>query len=228
MTEQRYCIRPDYQARPTPAYFADVQSDGKQWQPDVISIAVHIARARGVRRIVDIGCGRASGYIPYADEFQITGVDYGDNLDYCWNTYSWGTWITCDLENDIPEVDTRGAVVVCADCIEHLVKPDMLLATLMTSAVCAECVILSTPDRERVYGYDRLDMPGNVHHIREWKLDELTELIESCGLAIAWRGWTVSNNVDRLKNTCLMVCTRGDRVYNEVCIDGIFDVEAAK
>jgi SAM-dependent methyltransferase len=219
-----YCIRDGYTPRLTPNYFADVQSDGKRWQPDVLPITAHLARINGAKRLVDIGCGRATGLLPYSREFDVVGMDYGSNIEHCRMNYDWGTWVSCDLENDIPDVDTRDAAIVCSDVIEHLIKPDNLLATIMTGVVCAKFAVITTPDRERVYGYDHPGKPGNVHHVREWTLDEMTALLESCGLNVAWRGWTVSNNVDRLKNTMLVILTRRELCYN-VNIDGVFDVE---
>lgn len=219
-----YGIRDGYTSRLQPEYFHDVKPDGKVWQCDIIPIAVHLARLNGTKRIIDIGCGRATGWLPYSAELNITGVDFGDNIAFCRDTYEWGDWIDCNLETDIPDVDTKDAVIVVSDVIEHIPNPDMLLATLVTSAVCAKFVVLSTPDRLRTYGNDHDGVPGNPHHVREWTLDEMTALLESYGLNIAWRGWTISNNVDRLKNTMLAILSRRELCYN-VNIDSEFDVE---
>ena len=219
-------IRQGYTPRLNPEYFHDVKPDGKTWQPDLIPIAIHLARTSGVKRIIDIGCGRATGLVPYSTEFDIVGVDFGDNHNYCRDTYDWGTWVDCDLEKYIPDVETRDSIIVCADTIEHLVQPDYLLATIMSGLVCAKFALISTPDRERVYGYDQDGPPGNPHHVREWTLNEMTALLESHGLRIAWAGWTRSNNVDVTKNTLLIAATNPHSSYTVGKLDQIFDVEA--
>lgn len=225
-----YCIRDGYTPRLQPDYFADVRADGKLWQPHIIPIAAHLARTKRAKRLVDIGCGRGIGLTPYAREFDLVGIDFGGNLQWARDNHDFGTWIDCDLENNMPDMDWqtfKNSVVICSDVIEHLVQPDYLLATLMSALCCCDYVVLSTPDRLRTYGYDQSGMPGNVHHVREWTLDELTELLESCGMGIAWRGWTVSNNVDLQKNTILMILMRRDLCYNIQEMLAPFDVEVA-
>jgi SAM-dependent methyltransferase len=221
-----YFIRDGYTPRLQPDYFHDVKPDGKTWQPDVLAIAAHLARANGATRLVDIGCGRGTGLTPYSREFDVVGIDYGANIEYCQSAYDWGTWLELDLEQEPTEMLLfNDSVVVCSDVIEHLVQPDYLLLTLKASTVCAKSVVLSTPDRLRTYGRDQDGPPGNPHHTREWTLDEMTALLESYGLNIAWRGWTISNNVDRLKNTMLLILTRRGIVYNMQEMLTQFDVE---
>jgi hypothetical protein len=88
-----YGIREGYVSRPAPEYFPDVQIDGKTWQEDVYRVAAYLARESKSTRLVDIGCGRAHKLIKYAHLFQLFGMDSGENIRYCGNTYSFGTWI---------------------------------------------------------------------------------------------------------------------------------------
>lgn len=223
-----YGIRDGYTHRDKPDYFHDVRSDGKIWQPDVMVIAAFLARRFGCKSIVDIGCGRGQNLIPYFGEFEITGVDYGDNIQYCRDTYPQGTWITCDLENEVPDIPhallTR-SVVVCSDVIEHLINPTALAQNLTAIGICSPIVILTTPDRERTYGYDQNGPPGNSHHTREWTLIELGRWWTNWTNDIAWAGWTVSNNVDLQKNTLMMILNRRQQVQTLKEIEVLFDVE---
>lgn len=223
-----YGIRNDYQARLYPAYFQDVRSDGKVWQPDVVPIATYLARRLNGSQLIDIGCGRGQNLVPYANEFAIIGVDYGDNIDYC-QQYPFGQWMACDLENQTPNIKPevlRQSVVICSDVIEHLVYPDHLAQTLAYFAEHALAVVLTTPDRERTYGYNQQGPPGNPHHIREWTLDEMGKWLQTFTPQMAWAGWTVSNNVDRVKNTLMIILnrTRQDKLIAE--IESLFNVEA--
>lgn len=212
-----------------PEYFTDMMPDGKVWQPDVYPMAARLARSLGCDTLIDIGCGRGHKLLPLKDTFQIIGVDTGENIAYCRETYDWGVWIECDLEQDVPDVfeDVRGSVVICADVIEHLINPQALMLTLSRLAVCAGAILLSTPDRGRVYGYDQDGPPGNSHHVREWMLPEMVEWLQTFPLRIAWAGWTRSNNVDPGKNTLLIAATREQSSY-PVKIDDAFDVEVWK
>jgi 2-polyprenyl-3-methyl-5-hydroxy-6-metoxy-1,4-benzoquinol methylase len=87
-------------------------------------------RSGSVKRIIDIGCGRAGKLAAFAGEFEIIGYDYGDNIAYCQQTYPNGQWHVADLETQIVDAYFTGSVVICADVIEHLVKPDALIETL--------------------------------------------------------------------------------------------------
>jgi len=78
-----YNLPSDYQVRLEPSYFNDTLENGIYWQRDVYRLAEQLANKVGVKRIVDIGCGTGGKLIQYANQFQICGIDYGDNIDYC-------------------------------------------------------------------------------------------------------------------------------------------------
>lgn len=224
-------IRDGYKPRLVPDYFQDTMPDGKVWQPDVYPMAARLARQLKCGTLIDIGCGRGHKLLPLKDTFGIVGVDTGDNIDYCRATYDWGEWIDCDLERDLPMINggvAERSVVICADVIEHLIDPSFLMATLEKLAERAPVILLSTPDRGRVYGYDQDGPPGNPHHVREWMLPEMVEWLHTYDLRIAWAGWTRSNNVDVSKNTLLIAATNPRSSYTVERLDNTFDVEAFK
>jgi hypothetical protein len=205
-----YGIREGYTAREQPAYFVDSMPDGKVWQWDAYRIAAHIARVRWCEAIIDIGCGRADKLMRCAGEFRTVGVDVGDNLRFCRETYRNHLWINADLELPSPHLVPLGTarrVVICADVIEHLRNPEPLRDTLAQMAERAAAVVLTTPDRRRVYGYDHDGPPGNVHHAREWTLSEMLHWLPQ---PVAWAGWTRSNDRDpyKYKQTMLIVLSR--------------------
>lgn len=224
-------IRDGYMPRLFPEYFQDIMPDGKVWQPDVYAIAAHLARESKCSTLIDIGCGRGHKLIPLKDEFRIIGVDTGDNIEHCQTLYDWGSWYDCNLETVVAnfDLDFAGrAVAICSDVIEHLANPHMLVLTLAALAVCAPVVLISSPDRARVYGYDQGGPPGNPHHVREWMLPEMVEWLQTFPLRIAWAGWTRSNNVDVAKNTLLIATTNPRSSYTVEHLEKTFDVEAWK
>lgn len=202
-----YGLPENYQARLQPKYFDDVLEQAHLWQADVYRAAALLAERSGVHRIVDIGCGRATKLVPLAQRFDIVGIDYGDNIHYCEQTYPVGTWYIHDLEREIVTAEIfRDSIVICADVIEHLIDPAALMQTLKNAAETAEYVLISTPDRQRMYGYEQYGPPDNLAHVREWTLKELATWLSLEGLMPVWAGWTISfdNQPERL-NTSLLV-----------------------
>ncbi len=190
-----------YVSRERPEYFVDSPDviGDVTWQPDVYAIAAAIARARGCRTIVDIGCGQARKLTSLHPEFRVIGVDYGENIAWCRRTYAFGSWLESDLEQrellPIPTALLADAVIVCSDVIEHLVDPRALLATLRTLLVHASYVVLTTPDRVRTYGTIHAGPPPNSAHTREWTTQELRRLCEIEGLPVLAAGHTRSNDM---------------------------------
>jgi glycosyltransferase involved in cell wall biosynthesis len=189
---QNYGLESTYNARLQPEYFNDTLSDSRLWQTDVYRLAAKLARAAGIKRIIDIGCGRAGKLSAFAGAFEIIGYDYGDNIAYCQQTYPNGQWHVADLETEIVTADFRDSVVICADVIEHLVKPDTLLETLRSAAQTAAYVLVSTPDRERLYRNPQNGPPDNKAHVREWTNAELEAWFMDEHLPVRWAGWTIS------------------------------------
>lgn len=205
-----YNLPPSYTARLEPQYFNDVLTDAAFWQADVYRLAAKLARQAGIQRIVDIGCGRAGKLAALAGEFEIVGIDYGANIEYCKATYPAGKWITSDFEaSTLPSELFHGAVVICADVIEHLKSPDALIETLRNAVETAAYVLVSTPDRERLYSSAQNGPPANLAHVREWTLAELEAWFTSEKLPVRWSGWTISfdKQPDHV-HTCLIILSK--------------------
>lgn len=204
-------LPPTYTSRPKPAYFADTLPESHLWQADVYRLAARLARQAGIRRLVDVGCGRGVKLAALAQEFDIVGLDWGDNLDHCLQTYSWGTWLHADFEREVVPPDLfQAAVVICADVIEHLSDPSALVATLRNACETAAYVLLSTPDRLRLYGHDHPGPPANGAHCREWTNAELTQWLRGEGLSVVWSGWTISFEPNEQHHTSLVILSKRD------------------
>lgn len=202
-----YGLPTDYEARLQPQYFNDVLADAHLWQADVYRAAAHLADKAHAPCLVDIGCGRGTKLLQYRNDMAIVGIDYGDNIEHLREHWPVGDWHTYDLESQIVPAELfRGSVVICADVIEHLVNPLALIQTLKNACQTAAYVLVSTPDRERLYGGEQKGPPANLAHVQEWTQKELYEWFKAEGLPVQWAGWTVSfdNQPDRV-NTILMV-----------------------
>jgi SAM-dependent methyltransferase len=211
-TPERYAIKSRYVHRSAPEYYSDNperHEAGVIWQPEVYETAARLAKAADCDTLVDIGCGSASKLAPLHPEFHIIGIDYGSNLEYCRNTYPQGEWIEANLETieAMPLDDTRlrGAVVICSDVIEHLIDPMPLLRILREMVKSCHCGLISTPERNLSWGQGHEGPPPNPHHIREWALPELRELICSAGMEPVYCGLTLTQNQSDARSTILIV-----------------------
>jgi len=211
-----YNLPPNYQHRTEPAYFDDVLQDSLAWQTDVYRLAAKLARAAGVKRLVDLGCGRAEKLLQCAEEFAVTGLDFGANINHLLTTQPDHKWFWFDLQADIVTPDIfADSVVICADVIEHLPDPMPLIQSLRNACETAKYVLLSTPDRNRVYGMGHLGPSGNPYHCREWTNAELVMWLRSEGLPVQWFGWTISNqNRPDQVWTSLVVMSKTELVLN--------------
>lgn len=197
-----YCIKDGYRHNENPLYFVDDTGE-IVWQPDVYPFALEVADERGAKAIVDIGCGRAGKLAALQAEHpdrRYIGIDYGANIEWCRERYDWGEWLEEDF--DQPHIIVAaGAVIVCADVIEHLRRPEHLLAAIHGSGCVA--VVLSTPERERTYCMDHDGPPTNPCHVREWNLGEFDELLRQSGFEIEHLGVTRSNDAGAGEKTIL-------------------------
>jgi SAM-dependent methyltransferase len=193
----RYSIRSGYTARDVPEYFDD-DLGGVVWQPDVYGDAGRIATRLGAPRIIDIGAGDGTKLVDLHPAFELIGIDFGANVERSVARFPFGSWRHHDLDIDTPlpvtEDETRNAVVVCSDVIEHLRAPELLLAKLLRSLESASVVLISTPERELWHGVRTAGPPRNRHHVREWSMREFGHLLRSAGFDHVSIGLTRSND----------------------------------
>lgn len=211
MAVNNYGIREGYQHRETPAYFHDTLGDDVIWQPDCYRYIDALADEITPPYIYDIGCGNAYKIGTMGRAF--VGVDYGDNLTLAAAKYAHGHFISYNLEHGLPaSIISAGEqnALVCSDVIEHLKDPSFLISDLVQLTQHMGAVVISTPDRLRLYGHDHNGMPSNPHHAREWTLHELVSYLRSLGANIRLAGYTRANNVQDAKTTMLIAAGIAD------------------
>lgn len=154
-----------------------------QWQ--IYRWAAELVRERGLRTVVDVGCGpgiKLNELIAPVAE-RVIGIDQVSSVDYCKRTYERGSYLVDDLENPTLALGLVPDLVLCIDVIEHLTDPDGLLRYFRQLAGEATLFLVSTPDRERLRGRDSWSSP-NPDHVREWTARELANYLEQNGFAI--------------------------------------------
>ena len=171
-----YSIHPGYIARPSPEAWDDTALSAyerlaTQWE--VYAFAHEIAVAQHCRRILDIGCGSGAKLVHWfpQSEFETVGTELAAGMDYLWRTYPERTWFSSVYLSDAPVAD----FVICADVIEHLPDPDLLLGYIARTG--AKWIVLSTPDRDSLDNHS--GPPCNPCHAREWSAPEFAAYIGS-------------------------------------------------
>ena len=97
----------------------------------------------------------------------------------------------------------RGAVVICADVVEHLLHPDRLLENLREILASVEALVISTPDRDLTSGPQHAGPPADDSRVREWSIQEFAELLEAWGFEHGDLELTRSDNVGGAQATIL-------------------------
>lgn len=199
-------IHEHYQSRLTPDFYHAYDTE-RNWQHAVYAFALNKAKHGGYHTIIDVGCGDGRKLQPFQTAFKVIGLDYGANLAYCRQHYPDAIWLECQLEDThaYPQLDTgllENALIICADVIEHLVSPDILLTHLHEWLGEAACAIVSTPERDRVHGHGHMGPPPNPCHVREWNTDEFvgylaTQQLQATAIqhVPAYEGCTQADNL---------------------------------
>jgi len=206
-----YCIKIGYQSRTEIPYYLTAHDESKIHQPHVYELAAFLAHRFLCTTIIDLGCGTAEKLAPLAKEFDIIGVDFGQNIAACRDRYEWGTWIEANIDQPyelpVEKHVLEKSLIICADVIEHLTHPEFLLSSLHSLLDSCPVALLSTPARDRVRGVDDTGPPANPYHVREWDLSELITLLRLQQFRIEHAGYTMNNTQDRGKTTSLVILT---------------------
>jgi predicted TPR repeat methyltransferase len=162
-----------------------------RYQLAVYEAARSFAIDRGVRTVIDVGCGTAVKLNRLFDaRFDIVGVDIAEAVRVARDLHRRGHYVAADLDD--PALDLTALVpplpgprlVICADVIEHLLRPEHLLAAIRTFAADRDTrVVISTPDRIKFAGPDA-NRPSVPEHVREWSSSELRRFLEDSGFVV--------------------------------------------
>ena len=190
MTQSKYFIKPEFVENPVTSFDRAEQasywsapnlSGAPYYQRPVYDAAIRLIRQHNCQRMIDIGCGSAHklAYLHrQCPTLEITGVDQESAIQYCRRTYQFGTWLPANLDEPLPkELPGNADLLICADVIEHLGQPEILLASLRRLVHPQGLIILSTPDRDATRGVNANTVP-NPYHVREWNVAEFAQLVQ--------------------------------------------------
>jgi len=146
--------------------------------------------------VVDFGCGEGekleSLLKPVTEDIR------GYDLDLFYRP--WGEWICQDLNEEV-RTNKLFDVIICADVVEHLECPEVLLMSIKNHSHSGSVIVISTPESSttrKVKG-----RPANVQHVQEWLFLEFCDFLLKNGLTLnyafqyqeGWSDYRYVNNV---------------------------------
>jgi SAM-dependent methyltransferase len=172
---KRYGIAAGYRHRKS-ATECDPHDIGEEWQREVYVAARSLMRERGLRTVCDVGCGSGFKLAEILGEFETVGLDLPQTIEKVRKRYPDRTWISGSFD------ELHGSkfdLVICADVVEHVADPVALMHMLVATA--SQAVVVSTPDRDRLYSRGdswRFGPPRNPSHLREWTMAEFRAFVD--------------------------------------------------
>ena len=189
----QYAIKDDYEHRTENATLEE--NPGDYWdakrmlfsryvQWHVYDYAARQVREHGCKTVLDVGCGLGHKLIAQiAPLAEVTGVDQPTAVEVANKLHPDHRFVSADIEK--PDETSLGAFdfVLCADVIEHLLDPDLLLRFITNHAHADSLIVVSTVERDIRRGKDNRRSP-KAEHVREWNLDELGMYLRSFGFDV--------------------------------------------
>lgn len=204
-------LKPGYQER---AHAEQTLDDPhSEFQPDVYALAELMTRFSDYNlTVIDIGCGSGAKLKNFGKHVSVIGLDSKENLALALRVRPNMLALPCDLETitrySVPSSIVDGAILICADVLEHLTDPlPTLYAMREWMAWGARAAFISTPDRDAFYRPEHNGPPNNTSHVREWSFMEFRSLLLALSFKLTFYGLTRSHTSDPRPVTILGVLT---------------------
>jgi len=141
---------------------------------------------KNLESVADVGCGTAykmmNMLVPVAK--RVLGIDQENIIKLNQERYGKNYFEYDDFDSKEIRVKDKFDVVVCADVIEHLLNPDLLLNYIKNITHHTSTILISTPERDVLYGDKDNKEAYNKDHIREWNKTELMAYLEDSGFEV--------------------------------------------
>lgn len=172
MMTKNYFIKEGYEVRLENEEHDDRHYKDK-WQKEVYEFAKKIFVENNFHKVIDVGTGSAYKFMKHFESYETVGIELPIMIPFLQKHYPDRTWkINMDPITDFD-------MIICADVIEHMIDPDVLLDFFVKCG--SKMIVLSTVDRDLFYHHPELHMgpPQNWSHVREWNMKELNDYIGS-------------------------------------------------
>ncbi|SFZ85942.1 Methyltransferase domain-containing protein [Devosia enhydra] len=167
-TTPNYGICAGYRHRNNNKYFDDIQNED-EFQNEVYDKAKSLLIELGGNSVIDIGCGSGFKLLKFFSDFQTIGIDLPPTVNKLIEMHPERDWRSYSFK-ERPAL--KCDVLICADVIEHIPDPTDLISFILS--IEFKTAVISTPERDLVYGRPHNGPPNNYAHCREWNMHELT------------------------------------------------------
>ena len=165
MGMSKYGIKRGYLHRHKVIPFRD-EANADEYQKEVYAAAKNLYDEKGLKGILDIGCGSAYKLLANFQDCPMAGVEL--STDWLIVKYPSQTWFAF---SDEAWKQFPAELIICADVIEHVENPDVLLNSILENPN-AKYYVFSTPDRNLDTSPWKFGPPNNESHFREWTFEE--------------------------------------------------------
>lgn len=165
--------------------YSDVPKNDK-YQVAAYKLAAEFIQKNHFESAIELGSGagyKLNKYILPVSK-RVVGIDMPHSVKHCTPLYPGITWLHDDFDNPVTVLDEKFDLAVSFDVIEHLVYPEKMVAKLKAYCKKDGYILISTPERDLVWGKKHTGPSPNKLHVREWNKEEFREFIESQGLKI--------------------------------------------
>lgn len=167
-----FFIKEGYKHRDSYHHYDDMEATD-EWQESVYLKSKMEAVEKKFNTILDIGCGSGFKLRKHFKNNKTIGLELEQNVKQLKEKYPESVWEVSDFNKKIEE---KVDLIICSDVIEHLVNPDELLNFIYN--IDFKVCVMSTPDRDVIYGKDFKGPPKNSAHVREWNKEEFYNYIK--------------------------------------------------
>ncbi len=171
-TESQFSIKAGYIHR-TSVEAHDDSGFTDEFQKEVYQAVDELMKEYNLGSIIDIGCGSGFKLIKYLGNYETLGVDSSPVIKQAAAHYPDHVWMNVSAFNPILH---QADAVICADVIEHVESPDLLLESI-SSIRNWKYLLISTPERNLKRGWYHYGPPPNPCHYREWNFSEFQDFI---------------------------------------------------
>ena len=186
------------------------------FQQDVYRFAADLALKKSV---LDIGCS----YPKKLEKFilpvtkDITGIDLPEIIDWIKEDVQWGQWIACDIEKESLDLDKKFDLIICADVVEHLDNPNVLMEMIKKHSNEKTLIVISTPDGNTTLKQNN-GKPANIQHKQEWGRDEFKAYLQSSGLDILESRYVIEQQIKPVYICNYFLCKKSELKKKSILI----------
>lgn len=160
--------------------------NNKTYQIACYKFAAGLIKSKGFKSCIELGSGsgfKLHKYIAPLVE-KAVGIDMQHSVEHCKAIYPGVEWVCDDFDNPTNTIADQFEIVISFDVVEHLVYPDKLIEKMKSYIKPGGTLLISTPERDLLWGEEHTGPSANRKHVREWNREEFQKLLAFHGLAI--------------------------------------------